>query len=72
MAQLIKIMQLNGLNNYLILPGQKLKVSGSVSNSSSSSKASKSKSTGRTSTYTVQYGDSLSLQVNTALHTKKS
>ena len=24
MAQLIKIMQLNGLNNYLILPGQKL------------------------------------------------
>lgn len=56
-----KIMQLNGLNNYLILPGQKLKVTGSVSNSSNSSKASKPKSTGRTSTYTVQYGDSLSL-----------
>lgn len=54
-----KIMQLNGLNNYLIFPGQKLKVSGSASSSSSSS-SSKHSGSSRTTTYTVQYGDSLS------------
>lgn len=57
------IMKLNGLNNFLIVPGQKLKVSGSVSTSKSTSGSKKatSSSSGRTSTYTVQYGDSLSL-----------
>ena len=52
-----KIMQLNGLNNYLIFPGQKLKVSGKAT---SSSRAKASGSSGRTATYTVKYGDSLS------------
>ena len=57
------IMKLNGLNNFLIVPVQKLKVSGSVSTSKSTSGSKKatSSSSGRTSTYTVQYGDSLSL-----------
>lgn len=52
-----KIMQLNGLNNYLIFPGQKLKVSGKAT---SSSRAKASGSSGRTAIYTVKYGDSLS------------
>ena len=52
-----KIMQLNGLNNYLIFPGQKLKVSGKAT---SSSRTKASGSSGRTATYTVKYGDSLS------------
>ena len=50
-------MQLNGLNNYLIFPGQKLKVSGKAT---SSSRAKASGSSGRTAIYTVKYGDSLS------------
>lgn len=56
------IMDLNGLNSFLIFPGQKLKVSGSAAthtytnNNNSSSNANRS-----TSTYTVRYGDSLSL-----------
>ena len=53
-----KIMSLNGLNDFFIYPGQKLKVSGTASNTSGS--------TGNTTTsggsvYTVQAGDSLSL-----------
>lgn len=35
------IMKLNGLNNFLIVPGQKLKVSGSVSTSKSTSGSKK-------------------------------
>ena len=50
-------MKLNGLNSFLIHPGQKLKVSGTVSTSKPSSSAS---TTGSSSTYTVQAGDSLS------------
>ena len=34
-------MKLNGLNNFLIVPGQKLKVSGSVSTSKSTSGSKK-------------------------------
>ncbi|WP_255964705.1 LysM peptidoglycan-binding domain-containing protein, partial [Staphylococcus aureus] len=44
------IMSLNGLNNFFIYPGQKLKVTGNVSTNS-----------GGGSYYTVQAGDSLSL-----------
>ncbi|WP_145465291.1 LysM peptidoglycan-binding domain-containing protein [Staphylococcus haemolyticus] len=52
------IMNLNGLNSFLIFPGQQLKVSGSVSSNSHSSY--NSNSGGSSSTYTVRYGDSLS------------
>ncbi|MCJ1804688.1 LysM peptidoglycan-binding domain-containing protein [Staphylococcus warneri] len=52
-----KLMKLNGLKSFLIHPGQKLKVSGTVSTSKPSSSAS---TTGSSSTYTVQAGDSLS------------
>ena len=51
-------MNLNGLNSFLIFPGQQLKVSGSVSSNSHSSY--NSNSGGSSSTYTVRYGDSLS------------
>jgi len=51
-----KIMQLNGLNNFFIYPGQKLKVTGTAAkNNTKPSQSSKS------SIYTVQPGDSLSL-----------
>ncbi|NKE85343.1 LysM peptidoglycan-binding domain-containing protein [Staphylococcus arlettae] len=52
-----KIMSLNGLNNYVIYPGQRLKVSGSTSTSTSGSTSS---NTSTTSYYTVKSGDSLS------------
>ena len=49
-------MQLNGLNNFFIYPGQKLKVTGTAAkNNTKPSQSSKS------SIYTVQPGDSLSL-----------
>ena len=48
-----KIMSLNGLSNFTIYPGQKLKVSGSTSTSGSTT-------SGKTTTYTVKSGDSLS------------
>ena len=47
-------MNLNGLNSFLIFPGQQLKVSGSVSSNSHSSY--NSNSGGSSSTYTVRYG----------------
>ena len=53
-----KIMSLNGLSNFNIYPGQKLKVSGTAS--SSSSITSGNTSSGSTTTYTVKSGDSLS------------
>ncbi|PNZ67477.1 LysM peptidoglycan-binding domain-containing protein [Staphylococcus croceilyticus] len=56
------IMDLNGLNSFLIFPGQKLKVSGSATTHTyTHNNNSSSISTGSTSTYTVRYGDSLSL-----------
>ncbi len=53
-----KIMSLNGLSNFNIYPGQKLKVSGTASSSSSST--SGHTSSGSITTYTVKSGDSLS------------
>ena len=52
------IMQLNGLNSFMIYPGQKLKVSGTASTPSRQKPA---KTSGSTTYYTVQPGDSLSL-----------
>ncbi|SNV60908.1 autolysin (N-acetylmuramoyl-L-alanine amidase [Staphylococcus simiae] len=52
-----KIMSLNGLNNFFIYPGQKLKVSGVASNTTNTGNAASAGS----SVYTVQAGDSLSL-----------
>ncbi|MBK3719002.1 LysM peptidoglycan-binding domain-containing protein [Staphylococcus arlettae] len=54
-----KIMSLNGLNNYVIYPGQRLKVSGTTSSSTSDSTSSNT-STSKTTYYTVKSGDSLS------------
>ena len=53
-----KIMSLNGLSNFNIYPGQKLKVSGTASTGSSNT--SGNTSSGSTTTYTVKSGDSLS------------
>ncbi|XVL12562.1 LysM peptidoglycan-binding domain-containing protein [Staphylococcus xylosus] len=53
-----KIMSLNGLSNFNIYPGQKLKVSGSASTGGSNT--SGNTSSGSTTTYTVKSGDSLS------------
>ena len=55
-----KIMSLNGLNNTIIYPGQKLKVKGTSSSSSSNNTGSSNTSTS-TTTYTVKSGDSLSV-----------
>ncbi|WP_303263098.1 autolysin/adhesin Aaa [Staphylococcus aureus] len=56
------IMRLNGLNNFFIYPGQKLKVSGTASSSNAASNSSRpSTNSGGGSYYTVQAGDSLSL-----------
>ena len=56
------IMRLNGLNNFFIYPGQKLKVSGTASSSNSTSNSSRpSTNSSGGSYYTVQAGDSLSL-----------
>lgn len=56
------IMKLNGLNGFLIHPGQVLKVSGTASTTSSStSTRNVSTNVSGGSTYTVQPGDSLSL-----------
>lgn len=56
------IMRLNGLNNFFIYPGQKLKVSGTASSSNSASNSSRpSTNSSGGSYYTVQAGDSLSL-----------
>ncbi|MEJ7542299.1 LysM peptidoglycan-binding domain-containing protein [Staphylococcus intermedius] len=59
------IMKWNGLNNFLILPGQKLNVSGPSSsartNRTTTSSAAPRTSSSNTSYYTVQPGDSLSL-----------
>lgn len=56
------IMRLNGLNNFFIYPGQKLKVSGTASSSNSASNSSRpSTNSCGGSYYTVQAGDSLSL-----------
>lgn len=52
-----KIMSLNGLSNFNIYPGQKLKVSGTASSTSTNTSSSTS---GSTTTYTVKSGDSLS------------
>lgn len=52
------IMRLNGLSNHTIYPGQKLKVSGSAGTSGSNTSGS---TNGRTITYTVKSGDSLSV-----------
>ncbi len=55
-------MRLNGLNNFFIYPGQKLKVSGTASSSNAASNSSRpSTNSGGGSYYTVQAGDSLSL-----------
>ncbi|MEC0963357.1 LysM peptidoglycan-binding domain-containing protein, partial [Bacillus atrophaeus] len=56
-----ELKKLNGLSSDLIRAGQKLKVSGTVSNSkSSTNKSSQSnKKTSASGTYTVQLGDSL-------------
>ncbi|UDI79166.1 LysM peptidoglycan-binding domain-containing protein [Staphylococcus taiwanensis] len=53
------IMDLNGLNSFIIYPGQKLKVSGTASSNSHAYHNSSANQS--SSTYTVQYGDSLSL-----------
>lgn len=53
-----KIMSLNGLSNFNIYPGQKLKVSGTASTGGSNT--SGNTSSGSTTTYTVKSGDSLS------------
>ncbi|QHW38188.1 LysM peptidoglycan-binding domain-containing protein [Staphylococcus ursi] len=60
------IMKWNGLNNFLILPGQKLNVSGPSTTSSRKTNSTTTKRTTNTSSrnasyYTVQAGDSLSL-----------
>ncbi|PNZ30465.1 N-acetylmuramoyl-L-alanine amidase [Staphylococcus rostri] len=56
------IMNLNGLNGFLIHPGQKLKVSGTaVSNQSTQQTTQQSTNTGNGAYYTVQPGDSLAL-----------
>ncbi|MCP6558851.1 LysM peptidoglycan-binding domain-containing protein, partial [Klebsiella pneumoniae] len=52
------IMRLNGLNGFLIHPGQVLKVSGTASNSTTTSNTTR---VSGGSVYTVQPGDSLSL-----------
>ncbi|MBF0813849.1 LysM peptidoglycan-binding domain-containing protein [Staphylococcus xylosus] len=53
-----KIMSLNGLSNFNIYPGQKLKVSGTTSTGGSNT--SGNTSSGSTTTYIVKSGDSLS------------
>ena len=58
------IMKLNGLNDFFIYPGQKLKVSGNASTTTTRVKKVKKKTSApaqQGSTYTVQAGDSLSL-----------
>ncbi|MBI5975017.1 LysM peptidoglycan-binding domain-containing protein [Staphylococcus canis] len=52
------IMQLNGLSNFIIYPGQQLKVSGSAASTPSTS--TPQVNTGGTRYYTVRSGDSLS------------
>lgn len=55
------IMSLNGLNNTIIYPGQKLKVKGTSNNSSSSNNTGSSNTSNSTTIYTVKSGDSLSV-----------
>ena len=56
------IMKLNGLNSFLIHPGQVLKVSGTApASSNTSTTRTQTTTTATGSTYTVQPGDSLSL-----------
>lgn len=56
------IMKLNGLNSFLIHPGQVLKVSGTASAPAASNNTTRTQpNTATGSTYTVQPGDSLSL-----------
>ncbi|AVQ33908.1 LysM peptidoglycan-binding domain-containing protein [Staphylococcus muscae] len=58
------IMRLNGLNNFLIYPGQKLKVTGTATNQTTTQSARRTNtntSNGNGSYYTVQPGDSLAL-----------
>ncbi len=59
------IMRLNGLNNFFIYPGQKLKVSGTASSSNTRAIITvHTTNSGGGSCYTVQAGDSLSLMAS--------
>ncbi|KIX90905.1 N-acetylmuramoyl-L-alanine amidase [Staphylococcus microti] len=55
------IMRLNGLNSFLIFPGQQLKVSGTAVSNQATQQTTNNASTGTGSYYTVQPGDSLAL-----------
>ena len=55
------IMRLNGLNSFLIHPGQQLKVSGTAVSNQATQQTTNNTSVGTGSYYTVQPGDSLAL-----------